>query len=77
MDAYLRWRLAVAEVKRRSTWQRSAIVDLLERSQVFLSAQQIHAELEEEGTKVGLATVYRNLQSLAEEDLVDTVRSDD
>jgi len=57
----------VAEVKRRSTWQRSAIVDLLERSQVFLSAQQIHAELEEEG----------NLQSLAEEDLVDTVRSDD
>ena len=77
MDVYLRWRLAVAEVKRRSTWQRSAIVDLLERSQVFLSAQQIHAELEEEGTKVGLATVYRNLQSLAEEDLVDTVRSDD
>ena len=67
----------MAEVKRRSTWQRSAIVDLLERSQVFLSAQQIHAELEEEGTKVGLATVYRNLQSLAEEDLVDTVRSDD
>ncbi len=53
----------MAEVKRRSTWQRSAIVDLLERSQVFLSAQQIHAELEEEGTKVGLATVYRNLQS--------------
>lgn len=77
MDVYLRWRLAVAEVKRRSTWQRSAIVDLLERSQVFLSAQQIHTELEEEGTKVGLATVYRNLQSLAEEDLVDTVRSDD
>ncbi|MBF0931450.1 MAG: transcriptional repressor [Actinomyces graevenitzii] len=77
MDVCLRWRLAVAEVKRRSTWQRSAIVDLLERSQVFLSAQQIHAELEEEGTKVGLATVYRNLQSLAEEDLVDTVRSDD
>ena len=37
----------MAEVKRRSTWQRSAIVDLLERSQVFLSAQQIHAELEE------------------------------
>ena len=45
MDVCLRWRLAVAEVKRRSTWQRSAIVDLLERSQVFLSAQQIHAEL--------------------------------
>ena len=44
---------------------------------MFLSAQQIHAELEEEGTKVGLATVYRNLQSLAEADLVDTVRSDD
>ena len=43
----------MAEVKRRSTWQRSAIVDLLERSQVFLSAQQILAELEEEGTKVG------------------------
>ncbi|WP_067780601.1 Fur family transcriptional regulator [Actinomyces vulturis] len=63
--------------KTRSTWQRQAVADLLARTESFRSAQQIHAALDAEGTRVGLATVYRNLQSLADAGLVDQVRSDD
>ena len=61
----------------RSTWQRAAVRDILERTEEFRSAQQIHAALEAEGTKVGLATVYRNLTALAEAGEVDQVRSDE
>ncbi|WP_172120724.1 Fur family transcriptional regulator [Actinomyces faecalis] len=61
----------------RSTWQRTAVRDILERTEEFRSAQQIHAALEAEGTKVGLATVYRNLTALAEAGEVDHVRSGD
>ena len=41
----------------RATWQRAAVNDILQRTEEFRSAQQIHAALESEGTKVGLATV--------------------
>ena len=59
----------------RATRQRAAVADILARTDEFRSAQQIHAALEAEGTKVGLATVYRNLQTLAETGAVDQVRS--
>ena len=59
----------------RATRQRAAVTDILARTDEFRSAQQIHAALEAEGTKVGLATVYRNLQTLAETGAVDQVRS--
>ena len=59
----------------RATRQRAAVADILSRTDEFRSAQQIHAALEAEGTKVGLATVYRNLQTLAETGAVDPVRS--
>ena len=59
----------------RATRQRAAVTDILARTDEFRSAQQIHAALEAEGTKVGLATVYRNLQTLAESGAVDQVRS--
>ena len=59
----------------RATRQRAAVVDILARTDEFRSAQQIHAALEAEGTKVGLATVYRNLQTLAGTGAVDQVRS--
>ena len=59
----------------RATWQRAAVHDILERTDGFRSAQQIHAALEAEGTKVGLATVYRNLTAMAEAGEVDQVRS--
>ena len=59
----------------RATRQRAAVADILARTDEFRSAQQIHAALEAEGTKVGLATVYRNLQTLAETGAGDQVRS--
>ncbi|VEG26535.1 Fur family transcriptional regulator [Actinomyces howellii] len=59
----------------RATWQRAAVADILERTEEFRSAQQIHAALDAEGTRVGLATVYRNLTALAEAGDVDQVRN--
>ena len=59
----------------RATRQRAAVADILSRTDEFRSAQQIHSALEAEGTKVGLATVYRSLQTLAESGAVDQVRS--
>ena len=32
----------------------------------FVSAQELHRRLEDEGVRVGLATVYRQLNALAE-----------
>ena len=43
----------------------------------FRSAQQVFEDLREEGHRVGLATVYRNLQGLSSEGDVDVLRSAD
>ena len=43
----------------------------------FASAQQIHDILKQRGESVGLSTVYRNLQALADADLLDALRNDD
>ena len=59
----------------RATRQRAAVTDILTRTAEFRSAQQIHAALEAEGTKGGLATVHPNLTALAEAGGVDPVRS--
>ena len=59
----------------RQTWQRAAVRDLMERTEEFRTAQQVHDLLREEGAKVGLATVYRALQSMAEADEVDVLRT--
>lgn len=40
----------------------------------FCSAQQIYAQLREQGEQVGLTTVYRHLQVLTEDGTVDTIR---
>lgn len=57
----------------RITRQRSALSELLERTPEFRSAQQLHAMLEEQGESVSLATVYRNLNALAEAGEVDAL----
>ena len=56
----------------RRTEQREAIVEALRGSERAVTAQELHGQLE----GVGLATVYRNLQRLAEEGMVDTLRRD-
>ena len=47
----------------RRTEQRRAIVDALSACETAVTAQELHGRLED----VGLATVYRNLQRLADE----------
>ncbi|HON73986.1 MAG: Fur family transcriptional regulator [Candidatus Lutibacillus vidarii] len=62
---------------RRPTRQRAAVEALLRTSDDFVSAQAIHARLRETGDAVGLATVYRTLQAMSAEGLVDVLRTDD
>ncbi len=61
----------------RLTRQRQAVADALEDLDQFRSAREIHAVLRERGNTIGLATVYRTLQLLAEHDEVDVIRSTD
>ncbi|WP_348536691.1 transcriptional repressor [Nocardioides sp. W7] len=60
----------------RSTRQRRALMAELEASDSFRSAQDIHASLRQQGEMVGLATVYRSLQSLVDAGDVDLVKGD-
>lgn len=60
----------------RSTKQRSAISALLDDIDEFRSAQDLYEELRKRGHGIGLTTVYRTLQSLAEAGTVDTLRTD-
>ncbi|WP_277451916.1 transcriptional repressor [Janibacter sp. DB-40] len=62
---------------RRPTKQRIAIESDLDRVEEFRTAQEIHASLHATGDKIGLATVYRTLQAMVDEDLVDQLRTDD
>lgn len=49
----------------KRTQQRAAVVQALERTEGFRTAQQLHEEVRATGGSVGLATVYRNLRSMA------------
>lgn len=59
----------------RMTRQRAAILEVLAAGD-FRSAQAWHDTLRHEGSSIGLATVYRTLQALAETGGVDTVVTD-
>lgn len=61
----------------RRTWQRAAVEGVVSRTTEFRSAQQLHAELERHGQRVGLSTVYRTLQQLAEVGAVDVLHRAD
>ena len=58
----------------RSTRQRTAVLELLGEVDEFRSAQDLHALLRERGAKVGLTTVYRTLQALADAERIDVMR---
>jgi Fur family ferric uptake transcriptional regulator len=60
---------------RRETRQRVAVRAVLEGTGEFLSAQELHSRLRADGEGIGLATVYRTLQGLAEDGVVDVVRT--
>ncbi|MDR1188071.1 MAG: transcriptional repressor [Bifidobacteriaceae bacterium] len=60
--------------KRRSSKARQTVLSALRQAGAFRSAQSLHRELAVAGSEIGLATVYRNLQALAEDGEVDQVR---
>ncbi|SES29528.1 Fur family transcriptional regulator [Corynebacterium cystitidis] len=64
----------VPKLGARNTRQRTAVVNCLRDIDRFASAKAIHRELENRDEKVGLTTVYRTLQSLAEIDAVDVLQ---
>lgn len=58
----------------RNTRQRTAVSALLGELEDFHSAQDLHAMLRQRGERVGLTTVYRTLQALAELGEIDVMR---
>jgi Fur family transcriptional regulator, ferric uptake regulator len=61
----------------RPTRQRRAVAEAMASFGDFRSAQEIHELLGERGEQVGLATVYRTLQRLADAGEVDVLRTED
>ena len=67
----------MAEVSgpKRNTWQREAVRGALIEHRGFVSAKDLHARLSDSGSRIGLATVYRALSSLAETGEADLIPS--
>ena len=61
------------EPARRQTWQKDAVLHALGQAQGFVSAQQLHKQLTQHGSVIGLATVYRTLNSLVADGLADSL----
>jgi Fur family ferric uptake transcriptional regulator len=66
--------MSSANVQGRATRQRIAVSALLSEVDEFRSAQELHRLLCERGERVGLTTVYRTLQSLADAGEIDVMR---
>ena len=60
----------------RQTRQRRAVAAALQEFDDFRSAQEIHEALKAGGDNVGLSTVYRALQAMADAGELDTLRSE-
>lgn len=64
----------VPKLGARNTRQRTAVVSVLQELDTFASAKTIHREITDRDLHVGLTTVYRTLQSLAEIGAVDVLQ---
>ncbi|MBJ7280520.1 MAG: transcriptional repressor [Rhodoluna sp.] len=58
---------------RRQTWQKESVLHALSQAQGFVSAQQLHRQLAQHGSAIGLATVYRTLNTLVADGLADSL----
>ena len=58
---------------RRQTKQRAAVAEALESQGEFRSAQEIYDIVRQRGDSIGLTTVYRSLQSMADDGQVDVI----
>ena len=61
----------------RRTRQRAAVEEVVRELSEFRTAQQIHDDLRHRGDGVGLTTVYRNLQLMADAGELDAIRTTD
>ena len=61
------------QTSRRNTWQKDAVLHDLGQAQGFVSAQQLHKQLTQHGSVIGLATVYRTLNTLVADGLADSL----
>ncbi|MDQ3104261.1 MAG: transcriptional repressor [Actinomycetota bacterium] len=66
-----------SDLGHRPTRQRRAVSAALAEIDDFRSAQDIHEVLRERGDRVGLSTVYRTLQTLADGGQLDVLRTAD
>lgn len=62
---------------KRNTRQREAVASALAQGFGFVSAQTLHGRLRADGDTLGLATVYRTLAALVDDDLADVLTSPD
>jgi Fur family ferric uptake transcriptional regulator len=60
----------------RPTRQRAAVKAVFHDLDGFRSAQEVHALLRDAGDSIGLSTVYRAVQSLADDGELDSIRTD-
>lgn len=67
----------MTEVSRMPSNRRADVREVLSSSDGFRSAQDIYADLRAAGSRIGLTTVYRALQSLSDAGDVDVLRTGD
>ncbi|NEG96489.1 transcriptional repressor [Bifidobacterium sp. SMB2] len=58
----------------RRTVQKETVRAALRQTDDFISAQNLHRRLQDAGSKIGLATVYRQLNAMAAAGEADTIR---
>jgi Fur family ferric uptake transcriptional regulator len=63
--------------RQRATKQGAAVRDALQAAGGFRSAQHVYGVLRADGGTVGLSTVYRHLQSLVDDGVVDVIHNAD
>lgn len=56
------------------TKQGQVIYDLIQDSSGHMTADEIHSQLKKQENKIGIATVYRNLNTLYDQKLINRVR---
>lgn len=64
---------ALGSARTRKTWQRGAILQVMETSRCHLTAEEIHKQLRRSPRPIGLATVYRALEAFVREGRVQPV----
>ncbi|MDQ4502025.1 Fur family transcriptional regulator [Sinomonas sp. ASV322] len=63
--------------EQRVTKQKVAVSEALDDLADFVSTQDLHRILQDRGASVSLATTYRIVQAMAEDGLLDVLRTDD